>query len=136
MITPRLHPIDVVGGDPQRRVLRILGDRRRQIRARVEQVVLDAQQCGAHRLIGFAQRDRDTDRGVGLFDIGIGHQSRIGLGYAREVAEPGRSVVAGTGVNASDVHCHGSNCTGVDDAAILASAGVQIGRTGPVSSLH
>src|SRR5699024_6713704 len=111
LVAPRLEAVDVVGGDPQGRVLRVLGHRRGQIRADVEQVVLHVGQHLRRNLVDLAHGQRHADRGIGLLDLRVGDQTGIGLVYAGEITHPGGAVVAGTGIDARDVNSHDTSLT-------------------------
>ena len=47
-----------------------------------------------------AEGHRHADRAVGLVDVGVGGQPQVGLGRAADVAQRGRAVIAGAGVDA------------------------------------
>jgi hypothetical protein len=95
-----LEPLRVGGGDAQRGELRVGDDRRAQVGADVEQVVLDARQQVGDLRRRPAQGQGDADRAVGLVDVGVGHQTRIGLGHPAHVAEVRLAGVPGLGVDA------------------------------------
>jgi hypothetical protein len=103
-----LEPLRVGGGDPQRRELRVGDDGRAQVGADVEQVVLDARQQRAHLGLRPAQRQCDADDAVGLVDVGVGHQTRVGLGHPAHVTEVRLAAVPGLRVDARQPDRHGS----------------------------
>ncbi len=86
----RLEPRDLCRHDAQRAV----DPRgRRNVRAEIEQVVLDDAQRRRRRPL--AERgDGDADRAVRLVDVADRRHARIGLGDARPVDQPGGAGVA------------------------------------------
>ena len=54
-----------------------------------------------------AEGERDAERGVRLVAVGVGGDPRVGLAHPRHVAERGRAVVAGLGVDAGEMNGHG-----------------------------
>ena len=93
-------------------MLGVLHDRRGQVGAGVEQVVLNLPQHLENLLTGVAKCDGSADGGIGFVAVGVGRQSRIVLGNPAEVAQSGGPVVTGPGVDASQVYSHGANGTG------------------------
>src|SRR5437667_433467 len=58
-----------------------------------------------------AERQGQAERGVGLLGVGVRGDPRVRLGDPGEIAQPGRPVVAGLGVDAGQVHGHGPQRT-------------------------
>lgn len=103
----QLETVDVLVGDPQRRVLRFGLHRGGEVGAGVEQVVLDLPQDRPDLLGRVAQCHRDPpDRSVRLVAVGIGDQPRIVLRHTGEIAESGGPVVAGPGIDLGEVYGH------------------------------
>src|SRR3954467_7640029 len=88
-------------------MLGLLDDRSGQVSARIEEVVLNLPQHFEHLLVRVTQRNGNSDGGVGLVAVGVRREPRIVLGNPAEVAQPGRSVVTGAGVDAGQVYSHG-----------------------------
>ena len=68
-------------------MLGLLDDRGGQVRAGVEQIVLDLPQHGENPLVGRAECDGHAERRVRFVAIGVGLESRVVLGYPAEIAE-------------------------------------------------
>ncbi len=79
MVAPALEPVDVVGLDAQRRVLRLLHHRRGELGAHVEQVVLHVGQHRDDVIVELARREHDPEVRVGLVDVGVRPEPRVGL---------------------------------------------------------
>ena len=112
VVAPAFEPDDVVGLDPQLRVLGVLDDGAREIGADIEQVVLDVDE---HRddVVGQpARRQSHSDLAVGLVDVGVRDQAQVDFGRLAQVAEARRAVVAGTRVNPGQVDHERKRSTG------------------------
>lgn len=83
-----------------------------QIRTRVEQVVLDLAQHGAHAFIRIPHSNRNPDSRVGFVTVGVGDEPAVVLRDSAEIAEPGSAVVTGAGVDAGQVNSHGRTVPG------------------------
>ena len=103
VVAPALEAVDVVLLDAQRRVLRVLDHRRAEVRADVEQVVLHVRQHRGDVVLDLAGRQHHAEVGVGLVDVGVRLESRVGLAGLAHVAEAGRAGVAGARVDARQV---------------------------------
>ena len=121
VVAPALEPVDVVGLDPQRRVLRVLHHRRAEVGADVEEVVLHVGQHRGHVLVEATGGQDEAEVGVGLVDVGVGLEPEVGLAGLAHVAQAGAAAVAGTRVDAGQVR----------PWPTLAS-----GREGPLGSSH
>ena len=89
LVAPALEPVDVVGLDPQRRVLRVLHHRGAEVGADVEQVVLHVGQHRGHVVVELAGRQHEADVGVGLVDVGVRLQPEVGLAWSRSCRRGG-----------------------------------------------
>jgi len=74
-----------------------------EVGADVEEVVLDAQQGGAHIVADVAGSQRDADGRIGLIGVGIRGQAHIGLRRPAEIPERRRALIAGAGVDPGEV---------------------------------
>ena len=70
-----------------------------QIRAEVEQIVLDARQHRVRFRIRAGMEARETDHGIELVDRPVSGNAQIVFAPARAAAERGRPVVSGAGVD-------------------------------------
>src|SRR5262249_10844162 len=77
------------------------------IGAGVEQIVLYLAQHSRDPLIRFAQRHSGPNGSVRFVTVGVRHQARIVFANPREVAQTSGAVVAGSGVYAAEMNCHG-----------------------------
>ena len=112
-VAVRLEFVDPLCLDPQWFVLIGLLERRREVGADVEEVVLHTSEHCNHVIAEPTGRHSNADRRVRLVDIGTGGESCVGLACPPEVAEPGGAVVAGAGVDAREVD-HGSHPCSLD----------------------
>ena len=108
LVAPSFEAFDVGLGHAQRRVLGVRNDRRREIRAGVEQVVLDLAEHVDDLLGRGAECESDADARVRFVAVRVRDEPWIVLGHAGEIAQPGSAVVAGPGVNPRQVNSHGA----------------------------
>ena len=78
VVAPALEPVDVGLLDAQWRVLGVRNDRRAEVGADVEQVVLHVYQDGADVLLEVVG-ESDPELRVGLVDVGVGVKSSVVL---------------------------------------------------------
>src|SRR5699024_8719611 len=124
LVDPGLEPVDVGLLDPQRRVLGVLLDRGRQVRAGVEEVVLHRAQDGRDTLVEATERDGQTDRRVGLVAVRVRHQPGVVLAHTREVGQTRGAVVTGAGIDLRQMNSHVSQPTRRDGSRLLGSGRV------------
>src|SRR5262249_9470857 len=106
-----IQPVDgrfefsrLVGANAQARARRFIGRRwNAQIRADVEEVVLNAAEQTGFGKVGMAGEEEAKDC-VYLIHRTVGGDARVVLGHARSVAQRGFALVAGLGVNAGEVN--------------------------------
>ena len=104
-----LQPRRLLGREPQARAVAAVGHG--DVRADVEQVVLDPAQERGEALGHVRQRERDAELRVELVDRPVGLDPRMRLRHPAHVAEVGLPVVAEARVDAGQVHGHGALAT-------------------------
>jgi hypothetical protein len=103
VVAPSFETVDVVLLDAQRGEVRLGHHGCAEVGADVEEVVLHVSEDGDHVVVETALGDRQAEVGVGLVDVGVRDEARIGLGGLAHVAQAGPAGVAGAGVDAGEV---------------------------------